>query len=288
MVTRRLTTAAPDCRHAASHAHQSPGAAGDAGRDAAEPHAGRCSITVTAARSRLLTLVSMLLVAASVGHLPVASAGEREIRAAVARSVRASGYEVTERRAGHDGEVVALEMRDAYGPSTRVIFRLRSVRPWGRSSSTHFRYWLVRETYQTEERAAKRAAEYMAGYTERLASAGASRHMISKTIIRVGARRRGATVYLLVTDGAYTLYDDSGRLHPDGFGEAARPSLHAHEPGVGHRRLLRDAVPLGPLLALPRAGPGGGRAARRALVRSLPPLRRNVGPPRWRPPSFSV
>jgi hypothetical protein len=34
---------------------------------------------------------------------------------------------------------------------------------------------------------------------------------ISKTIIRVGARRRGTTVYLLVTDGAYTLFDDKGR-----------------------------------------------------------------------------
>ncbi|HEV2861226.1 MAG TPA: hypothetical protein VGX48_09480 [Pyrinomonadaceae bacterium] len=49
----------------------------------------------------------------------------------------------------------------------------------------------------------------MTNYTERLATPEMSSFMVSKTIIRVGARRRGATVYLLVTDGAYTLSDDA-------------------------------------------------------------------------------
>ena len=165
------------------------------------------------ARSRLLAFVPALLVAAIAGQLSSASAGDREIRAAIARSVRAAGYEVTDKKPGHDGEVMSLEMRDAdaYDPSTRAVFRLRSIRPWGRSPSTYFRYWLLRETYESEERAERRAAEYMEGYTERLAAGGGSSFEISKAIIRVGARRRGATVYLLVTDGAYTLSDDKGR-----------------------------------------------------------------------------
>jgi len=158
-----------------------------------------------------LAISSALLVAAGVGHS--SAAGDRAVAAAIARSVRAAGYEVTDRRPGHDGEVGSLEERDAaaYGPSTRAVFRLRSLRPWGRSSSTFFRYWLARETYESEERAERRAAEYMVGYTERLAVGGGSSFEISKAIIRVGARRRGATVYLLVTDGAYTLSDDRGR-----------------------------------------------------------------------------
>lgn len=153
--------------------------------------------------------------AAAVGdaRLSHASGGGDDLRAAIDRSVRAAGYEITGRRPAHDGEIVSLETRDAdaYGPSSRAVFRLRSLRPWARSSSTYFRYWLLRETYESEARAEKRVAEYMTNYEERLATQGMSSHMISKTIIRVGARRRGAIVYLLVTDGAYTLYDDKGR-----------------------------------------------------------------------------
>ena len=165
------------------------------------------------ARSRLLAITSALLIAAGVGQPPSASGSDREILAAIARCVRAVGYEVTDKRPGHDGVVVSLEMRDAdaYRPSTRAVIRLRSLRPWGRSPSTYFRYWLLRETYESEAQAEKRVAEYMAGYTERLAGEGGSSFEISKAIIRVGARRRGATVYLLVTDGAYTLSDDKRR-----------------------------------------------------------------------------
>jgi hypothetical protein len=169
-------------------------------------------IDVTA-RLYILIVVLAMLTTAGGGQLPHGPGGDGELRTAIARSIRAAGYEVTDKRPGHDGEVVSLEERDAaaYGPSTRAIFRLRSLRPWGRSPSTYFRYWLLRETYESEGRAEKRAAEYMTDYTERLASAAESSHMISKTIIRVGVRRRGATVYLLVTDGAYTLSDDKGR-----------------------------------------------------------------------------
>jgi hypothetical protein len=166
-----------------------------------------------ASRSRLLAIISALLVAAGAVHLSSASDGDRRLSAAIDRSVRTAGYEVTDRRSGLDGDVVSLEGRDAeaYGPSARSVFRLRSIRPWGRSRDTYFRYWLARETYDSEGRAEKRVAEYMTDYTGRLATEGESSHMISKTIIRVGARRRGTTVYLLVTDGAYTLFDDKGR-----------------------------------------------------------------------------
>ena len=167
-------------------------------------------MSYTAARLYVLTTLTTLLVGIAAGEYFRVSGGEREIRAAVARAAAAAGYEVTERRAAHDGEVVGLENRDAdsYGPSTRAVFRLRSLRPRARSSDIFFRYWLLRETYKSEEGAEKRVAEYMKNYTERLATPGMSRHVVSKSIIRVGARRRGTTVYLLVTDGAYTLSDD--------------------------------------------------------------------------------
>lgn len=170
-------------------------------------------MSYAAARLCLLAVVPALVVVAGFREPSRGAGGEREIHAAVARAARSAGYEVTERRSAHDGEVVGLEGRDAdaYGPSTRAVFRLRSLRPWSRSASTYFRYWLLRETYDSEGRAERRAAEYMTNYTERLATPEMSSHVVSKSIIRVGARRRGATAYLLVTDGAYTLSDDKNR-----------------------------------------------------------------------------
>ena len=158
----------------------------------------------------LLTAAPLLLAVGGVGQHSRVSGGEREILAAVGRVARTAGYEVTERRPAHDAGVVGLENQDAeaYGPYTRAVFRLRSLRPWARSRDTYFRYWLLRETYETEGQAEKRAAEYMTNYTERLATPEMSRHEVSKSTIRVGARRRGTTVYLLTTDGAYTLSDD--------------------------------------------------------------------------------
>jgi hypothetical protein len=98
-----------------------------------------------------------------------------------------------------------------YNPSTRMVFRLRSLRPWARDSKTYFRYWLFRETYESEEKAEIRVKEYLTNYTERLATSGMSSHMVSKLILRVDAKRRGITAYLLVTDGAYTFFDDKKR-----------------------------------------------------------------------------
>lgn len=147
------------------------------------------------------------------GQAASSSASEAKIRAAIARSVRIAGYEVTDRPFGNDDQVISLEGRDAeaYRPSTRMFVRLRSVRPWSRSASTHFRYWLFRETFDTEGRAEDRVRQYLNNYEERLATPEMSRHMISKTIIRAGVRRRGTVVYMLVTDGAYTLFDDKNR-----------------------------------------------------------------------------
>ncbi|HVG34046.1 MAG TPA: hypothetical protein VM911_13235 [Pyrinomonadaceae bacterium] len=160
----------------------------------------------------LMTLAVMLFIWSS-GQASLAAANEAKIRAAIAQSVRTIGYEVTDRPFGNDEQVVSLEGRDAeaYKPSTRMFVRLRSVRAWRRSAATHFRYWLFREAYDTEERAEDRVKQYLANYEERLATPEMSSHMISKTIIRVGVRRRGAVVYMLVTDGAYTLFDDKNR-----------------------------------------------------------------------------
>jgi hypothetical protein len=160
----------------------------------------------------LMTLAMMLFIWGSVQG-SWASDNETKIRAAIARSVRTIGYEVTDRPFGNDEQVLSLEGRDAeaYKPSTRMFVRLRSVRPWKRSTATHFRYWLFRETYDTEERADGRLKQYLVNYEERLATPEMSRHMISKTILRVGVRRRGTVVYMLVTDGAYTLFDDKNR-----------------------------------------------------------------------------
>jgi hypothetical protein len=90
-----------------------------------------------------------------------------------------------------------------------MLFRVRSLHPWARDVSFFFRYWLIRETYDSETQAEKRVEEYTVGYAERLAPDDPSRQlMVSKTILRIDARRRGSIVYLLVTDGAYTLFDD--------------------------------------------------------------------------------
>lgn len=160
----------------------------------------------------LMTLAVMLFIWGS-GQAALAEAQEAKIRAAIARSVRTIGYKITDRPFGNDDQVLSLEGRDAeaYKPSTRMFVRLRSVRPWRRSATTYFRYWLFRETYDTEERAEARVRQYLANYEERLATPEMSRHMISKTILRVGVRRRGTLVYMLVTDGAYTLFDDQHR-----------------------------------------------------------------------------
>jgi hypothetical protein len=160
-----------------------------------------------------LLIVAVMLFILGSGRTSWASANEARIRAAIARSVRTIGYEVKDRAYGNDESVLSLEGRDAeaYKPSTRMFVRLRSLRPWRRSASTYFRYWLFRETYDTEERAEERARQYLASYEERLATSGMSSHMISKTILRVGVKRRGTAVYMLVTDGAYTLFDDKNR-----------------------------------------------------------------------------
>jgi hypothetical protein len=158
----------------------------------------------------LLTVVATLLPSLSLSREVKPPLNENKIRAAIVRPLLSLGYEVTERRTGSDNEVVELEYRDsdAYNPSNRMLLRLRSLRPWAKSTSTYFRYWLVRETYDSQEEAEKRVKEYMVDYHERLATAKKSSHMVSKTILRVDARRRGTTVYLLVTDGAYTANDD--------------------------------------------------------------------------------
>lgn len=160
-----------------------------------------------------LMILGVLLFISGRGQVSWTSANEAKIRAAIARSVRTIGYEVKGQPFGNDEQVVSLEDRDAeaYKPSTRMFARLRSVRPWRRSAATYFRYWLFRETYDTEERAEDRVKQYLANYEERLATPEMSRHMISKTILRVGVRRRGTVVYMLVTDGAYTLFDDKNR-----------------------------------------------------------------------------
>lgn len=159
----------------------------------------------------LATLLTGL--SSSSGRLSQSSGAEKRIRAAIDGIVRNVGYEVTNRRFGADETVLPLEERDAeaYKPSTRVYFKLRSLRPARNSSDLYYRYWLFRETYDSEERAEKRAREYQTNYTERLATEQMTSFMISKYIIRVDAARRGTTVYLLVTDGAYTLFDDKNR-----------------------------------------------------------------------------
>ncbi len=132
------------------------------------------------------------------------------IRAAISQIVTAAGYEVTDKNSTVNREVTDLEQRDAnaYRPSSRTFVRLRSVREWSREAGTYFRYWLARETYESEDQAEKRVQEYLTDFHERLATPEYTSHMVSKTIVRVGARRRNKTVYLLVTDAAYTLYDD--------------------------------------------------------------------------------
>lgn len=165
------------------------------------------------ARLCRLMILAVLLFSLGSGQVSWASANDAKIRAAIARSLRPIGYEVKDQPFGNDDQVLSLEARDAeaYKPSTRMFVRLRSVRSWRRSAATYFRYWLFRESYETEERAEERARQYLANYEERLATPEMSRHMISKTIIRVGVKRRGTVVYMLVTDGAYTLFDDKSR-----------------------------------------------------------------------------
>jgi hypothetical protein len=162
----------------------------------------------------VLVVITVLLLGSGAGHITQSQVSENGIRSAIRRSLRSAGYEVTERRTGIDDEVVALEFRDsdAYKPSSRMLFRVRSLHPWAREASTYFRYWLIRETYDSEAQAAKRIEEYKEGYEERLTPEDTGRQsMISKTNIRVDARRRGSIVYLLVTDGAYTFFDDKSQ-----------------------------------------------------------------------------
>ena len=163
-------------------------------------------------RFYVLAAIIILICFAAV-HNAQHSSSEDKIHAAIAQSVGPIGYQVTEKRADSDDEVIKLEYRDSetYGPSSRMLFRLRSLKPWKNYASTYFRYWLIRETYESQAQAEKRVAEYKEGYSERLETEMMSRHMISKTIIRVDARRRGTTVYLLVTDGLYTADDDKSQ-----------------------------------------------------------------------------
>jgi hypothetical protein len=162
----------------------------------------------------VLVAITVLLSGAGAGENAQSRSSENEIHAAITRSLRSVGYQVTERRAGIDAQVVALEYRDsdAYKPSSRMLFRVRSLHPWARDVSFFFRYWLIRETYDSEAQAEKRVGEYMVGYAERLAPDGENRQlMVSKTILRVDARRRASIVYLLVTDGFYTYLDDNNQ-----------------------------------------------------------------------------
>jgi hypothetical protein len=164
-------------------------------------------------RPTLTTHVGLCLLLLFPTVLSQTTAETERIRAAIDRRVRTIGYEVTERKFGGDETVLPLEERDSetYKPSTRIYFRLRSLRPARIASNTYYRYWLFRETYDSEESAEKRVREYQRGYTERLATQQMSSFMISKLDIRVAAARRGTTVYMLVTDGAYILSDDKNR-----------------------------------------------------------------------------
>lgn len=143
-------------------------------------------------------------------HASPLSDATAKTRAVIEGSIRRLGYEITDRRRGSDSDVISLEDRDSssYQPLTRTLFRLRSLKPWPRDPATYYSYWLFRETFPTETQAERRVKEYLTNYTDRLATPQLSRHMISKTILRAGAKRRGATVYLLVTDAAYTFFDD--------------------------------------------------------------------------------
>jgi hypothetical protein len=159
----------------------------------------------------VLVAITVLLSGSGAGENAQTPLSENEIHVAITRSLRSAGYEVTEKRAGSDDAVVALEYRDSdtYKPSSRMLFRVRSLHPWAKDVSFFFRYWLIRETYDSVTQAEKRVEEYTVGYTERLAPDDENRQfMVSKTILRIDARRRGSIVYLLVTDGAYTLFDD--------------------------------------------------------------------------------
>jgi hypothetical protein len=82
------------------------------------------------------------------------------------------------------------------------------------------RYWLTRETYNTEQAAERRVSEYLSpDYAKRIVTALGEKATllwgnttyVSKTVQRISAKRHDTIVYLLATDVYHDFLNDRKR-----------------------------------------------------------------------------